>query len=64
MENKKILISAAKEISKKYEYPEVIIFAYDPETGIQHMTAYGNTKKRRKEVASIAEAIQKILGWH
>ncbi len=38
MDNKKIPISAAKRISEDYQYPEVVIFAYDPETSMQHIT--------------------------
>lgn len=43
MKNKKIPISAAQNISRFYEFPEVIIFAFDPETGKQHVTTFGQT---------------------
>jgi hypothetical protein len=63
MKNKKIPISAAKEISKKYGFPEIIIFAYDPETGMQHITTYGKTREYCVDAAKAGNHLKRYLGW-
>ena len=63
MKNKKITISAAKEISKIFEYPEIVIFGYDPETGVQHVTTYGATKAQCIDAARAGNFLKKALGW-
>jgi len=63
MDNKKIPISAAKRISEDYQYPEVVIFAYDPETSIQHITTYGKTLAQCKDAAKAGNFLKKALGW-
>lgn len=60
---KEIPIKAAKEISCKYEFPEVIIFGYEPETGAQHVTTYGKTVKQSKDAAKAGNWLKKQLGW-
>ena len=61
--NKPIAISAAKEISLKYNYPEIVIFAYDPKTGMQHVTTYGKTKEQCLDAAKAGNYLKRALGW-
>ena len=63
MKNKRIPILIAKEISSKYEYPEIVIFAYDPITGKQHVTTYGKTKEQCIDAAKAGNYLKKHLGW-
>lgn len=63
MKNKKIPIQAAKNISSKYEYPEVVIFAYDLETGKQHVTTYGKSKEQCIDAAKAGNHLKRHLGW-
>lgn len=63
MRNSRIPINAAKSISKKYEYPEIVIFAYDPETGKQHVTTYGKTKDQCIDAAKAGNFLKRSLGW-
>ena len=63
MKNLRIPISAAKAVSKNYEFPEVVIFAYDPETGKQHVTTYGKTKEQCIDAAKAGNFLKKALGW-
>lgn len=60
---KEIPINAAKEISKKYEYPEVVIFAFDPVSGMQHVTTYGETIDQCKDAARAGNFLKKALCW-
>lgn len=59
----RIPISAAKEIANKYNFPEVVIFAYDPESGMQHVTTYGKTKEQCVDAAKAGNFLKKSLGW-
>ncbi len=63
MKNKKITIKSAKEISEKFNYPEIVIFGWDPETGMQHVTTYGKTKKQCIDAARAGNHLKKALGW-
>jgi len=63
MGNLRIPIKAARDISDKYEFPEVVIFAYDPETGKQHVTTYGKTKNNCIDAAKAGNYLKKALGW-
>jgi len=60
---KEIPISTAKEISEKYGYPEVVIFAYDPVSKNQHITTYGETKDQCLDAAKAGNFLKKSLGW-
>lgn len=61
---KKIPISTAKQISKDFNYPEIVIFAYDPVSGKQHITTYGKNKEMCKDAAKAAEYLKKALHWN
>jgi len=63
VKNKHIPISAAKRISIECEYPEIVIFAYDPETGMQHVTTYGRTKEHCIDAARAGNHLKRALGW-
>jgi hypothetical protein len=60
---KRIPISAAKEISADYDFPEVVIFAYDPVSGNQHVTTYGRNIEQCKDAARAGNYLKKALGW-
>jgi hypothetical protein len=60
---KNIPIAAAKRISTDYEYPEVVIFAYDPESGDQHVTTFGKSLEQCKDAARAGNYLKKALGW-
>ncbi len=60
---KAIPISAAKAISKESGYAEVVIFAYDPVTGRQHVTTYGQTVAQCEDAAKAGNFLKKALGW-
>lgn len=58
-----IPIDAAKEISKLYEFPEVVIFGYDPATNMQHVTTYGVSKEQSLDAARAGNYLKKAMGW-
>ena len=60
---KSIPISTAHYLSQKFEYPEIIIFAYDPKTGKQHITTYGKTESQCLDAAQAGNFLKKALGW-
>jgi len=63
MNNKIIPIKSAKDISKDYEWPEIVIFAYDPKTRMQHVTTFGKTKAQCIDAAKAGNHLKKHLGW-
>jgi hypothetical protein len=60
---KRIPIKTAREISKNSGYPEIVIFAYDPITGRQHMTTYGKNHAQCVDAARTGNFLKKILNW-
>lgn len=60
---KSIPVESAKHISYEFDAPEVIIFAYDPTTGDQHVTTYGKTVEQSHESAKIGNWLKQQLGW-
>jgi hypothetical protein len=60
---KPIPISTARYLSQKFEYPEIVIFAYNPKTGRQHVTTYGKTKAQCLDAAQAGNYLKKALGW-
>lgn len=60
---KEITIEMAKFISRKTEYPEIIIMGYDPVSGQQHVTTYGETKEQCLDAAKAGNFIKKACGW-
>ena len=60
---KRIPIEAAKRIANDYECPEVVIFAYDPESGDQHVTTYGKNYEQCVDACRAGNYLKKHLGW-
>jgi hypothetical protein len=60
---KNIPIRVAKEIADKYDWPEVVIFAYEPDTNHQHITTYGKTIKQCEDAAMAGNYFKEKLGW-
>jgi hypothetical protein len=60
---KDIPIAAAKGIANDYAWPEVVIFAYDPESGDQHVTTYGKSYAQCVDAARAGNYLKKHLGW-
>ena len=60
---KRITISAAKEIAKKYGKQQVIIVTWDEDFGLMHCTTYGTTKKHCAQAAKGGEFVKKALGF-
>lgn len=63
MSKRAITIADAKQVSEKSGYPEIVIFGYDPETGEQHITTFGKTKKQCLDAAQAGNSLKKFLGW-
>lgn len=61
--NQEIPIAAAKVIAKKYGYTQVIIHAFDSETGTQHVTTYGKNLKECEQAAEGGNQIKRLCGW-
>ena len=60
---KRIHIEAAKRIANDYECQEVVIFAYDPESGDQHVTTYGKNYEQCVDAARAGNHPKNHLGW-
>lgn len=60
---KKIPIKAAKDISTQYDFSEVVIFGYDPKSGVQHVTTYGKSLEQCSDAAKAGNFLKKALGW-
>jgi len=48
---------------KKTGYPEIVILGYDPVSGKQHVTTYGETKVQCIDAAKAGNFIKKACGW-
>lgn len=60
---KRIPILTAKDIADHYGYSQVIIHAFDAETGIQHVTTFGKSLSDCDNAAKGGNAIKKLLKW-
>jgi hypothetical protein len=60
---KRIPITAAKKIGEEFGYTQVIIHAYDSETGCQCVTSWGKSLDDCENAARGGNAIKKLLGW-
>jgi hypothetical protein len=60
---KNIPITAAKRIAEDYDCPEVVIFAYDPASGGQHVTTYGKNLEQCIDAARAGNHLKRHLGW-
>lgn len=60
---KKLPITAAKQIGKKYKKNQVIIIAYDDTTETTTVTTWGKTVKDSEQAAIAGNAYKKALGF-
>lgn len=60
---KRIPIIDAKSIGIKHGYSQVIITAWDRETGITSVVTWGDTLKDAEESAIAGNSLKKALGW-
>ena len=60
---KRIPITWAKKIANELGYTQVIIHAYDGETGIQSVCTYGKTIADCDNAAKGGNAIKRLLKW-
>jgi hypothetical protein len=60
---KRIPIGIPKEIAKKFGYTQVIIHAYDGDTGMQCVATYGKTISDCDNAANGGNKIKELLGW-
>lgn len=61
--NKKIPIADAKNVGEKHGYSQVIIVAWDKETGIESVTTWGKTLSDCDQAAVGGNFVKKALGW-
>ena len=60
---KKIPITDAKKIGEERGYSQVIIVAWDSETGTQSVTTWGKTLADCDNAAQGGNFVKKALGW-
>ena len=60
---KGIPISAAKAIAEKYDKQQVIIVAWDPVFGKEHVTTYGTTLEACAQAAQGGNRVKRALNW-
>lgn len=57
----RIPIVRAKEIAKKYQWPQVIIIARNHEEGCYHLTTYGKNKEFCDSAKVIGDALCDVM---
>lgn len=62
MKPKRIPITAAKELAKKYNYTQIIIVGFNGDIGGYHVTTYGTDKRHCKEAALGGDFVKKAIG--
>lgn len=60
---KSIPITAARDIAKKYGKSQVIVVAWDPVHGKEHVTTYGTNKEQCRQAALGGDRIKAALNW-
>jgi hypothetical protein len=60
---KRIPISSAQNIGKSFGYTQVIITAFDKETGITNVTTWGKSQSDCEQAAVGGNFVKKALGW-
>lgn len=67
MTKKRIPVSAAEVVAKKYGYDQVIIIGRkvgaDPEPHGEHLTTYGVNKEHCKAAAKVGDRLKEIMKW-
>jgi hypothetical protein len=62
LKNKPIPVGEATKIAEWYNYDQVIIVAWNAETGGTHITTFGTLPKYKKMAAQGGDRIAEILG--
>jgi len=62
MKQKPIPVAEARRIAEEYAYDQVIIVAWNAETGGLHITTYGTLPQFKKMAAQGGDRIAEILG--
>jgi hypothetical protein len=60
---KRIPISSAKEIGKKFGYSQVIVVAHDGVTGIESVCTWGENSVQCEQAAIGGNFVKKALNW-
>ena len=60
---KRIPIQAAKNIGQEFGYTQVIITAFDKETGITSVATWGKSQSDCEQAAVGGNFVKKALGW-
>lgn len=60
---KQIPIQTAQKIAHEFGYTQVIIHAYDGDTGIQCVATFGKSLQDCANAAKGGNEIKKLLGW-
>jgi len=60
---KRIPIKDAKEIGNKHGYSQVIVVAWDGETGTTSVCTWGKSLKDCEQAAQGGNFVKKALGW-
>ena len=60
---KRIPIKDAKEIGNKHGYSQVIVVAWDEETGTTSVCTWGKSLKDCEQAAAGGNFVKKALGW-
>jgi len=58
-----IPIDIADVVSTISGYPEIVIFGYNPVTGINHVTTFGKTIAQSLDACNAGNFLKKALGW-
>ncbi len=56
-----IPVSEAKDLAEKYGKDQVLIFAYDRESGRMHTTTYGKSAEDKLQAAQGGDRVAEIL---
>jgi hypothetical protein len=62
MKQKPIPVAEAKRIAEQYAYDQVIVVAWNGETGSTHITTFGTKPEYKKMAAQGGDRIAEILG--
>lgn len=60
---KRIPVSAAKQIAIECGYTQVIVTAFDKESGITSVCTYGKSQEDCEQAAQGGNFVKKALGW-
>lgn len=60
---KRIPIQSAKDIGQQFGYTQVIITAFDKETGVTSVVTWGKSQEDCEQAAIGGNFVKKALGW-